>query len=80
LIMSQLFDVLRVREEAVNIVHALAIKRHLYEKLLKRRDYLYHKNKLSLFIRSIGSEDNIGAIYDSPPDKLHIAYGDVDWI
>ncbi len=67
-------------ESGVNIVHALSIKGHPYERLLRRRDYLHDRNKLTLFIRSIGSEDNLSVLLDSPPNKLHIAYGDIDWI
>ena len=67
-------------ERGVNIVHSLAIKGHPYERLLRRRDFLHDRKKLILFIRSIGSEDNLDVLLNSPPNKLHIAYGDVDWI
>jgi hypothetical protein len=67
-------------ERGVNVVNSLALRGHPFERLLRRRGFVHNRSKLILFIRSVGSDDDLSVLYDSPPDKLHIAYGDIDWI
>jgi hypothetical protein len=67
-------------EMGVNIIHALAIKGHPYERILSRRGYLYNRNRLIISIRLINSEENLGPLFDSPLNKIHFNYGDADWI
>jgi hypothetical protein len=67
-------------ERGVNVINSLAVKGHPFERLLRRREFVYDRTRLILFVRSVGSNDDLSVLYDSPPNKLHFAYGDIDWI
>jgi len=65
-------------ENDVNIVNALAIRGHPYEKVLKRHGFLDSGIRFSLFMRGIDKAGLLEVIESCPPSRAFYSWGDHD--
>ena len=65
-------------ENDVNIVNALVISGHPYERILKRHGFLESGIRFSLFMRGIDKAGLLGIIKSCPPSKAFYSWGDHD--
>jgi predicted N-acetyltransferase YhbS len=64
----------------VNVIQAMAIKGHPYEKLFARNNFLYDRRELSLLYTPMNVGEELNDFVNSNPAKLHFEFGDLDWI
>ena len=62
----------------INIVNALMVKHHPYEKVLKSFGFLDSRIKLQLFLSPLEKVDKLKKLETDPTYKIHFSYGDID--
>jgi hypothetical protein len=68
-------------EKNINIIHTLLFKNHPYELLFKKNNFIYDQRKLYLFYTNKNIEVNLlNEFTNSPVEKIHFMYSDLDWI
>lgn len=67
------------KENEINAVNCWMIKKHPYEKILRRYGFIDSKNKMQFFYQSFDSsrilENEVFSV-----NEVYLSYGDVDWI
>jgi hypothetical protein len=69
-------------EKAVNIVHSWTLKAHPLEKTYLEKGFIRRKEVFHVALNSISSTsvEQINAIKNVQPERLHLQYGDSDLI
>jgi hypothetical protein len=65
-------------EESTNLIQALVVRNHPYENLYRKRGFLDSRIKVLVSHRS--TDKKIKIVDLESPRKIHIQYGDTDWI
>ena len=64
----------------VNIVHVWAINGNPYEEVLKRNEYNDSRYEPFVILHNISLKESWDTIFKIPAPRMHLQYGDSDWI
>ena len=65
-------------EHRINIVNALIVRNHPYERVFSRYRFLDSRIKLQIYYNLLDDVDYLKGIEKTPSEKIHFSYGDID--